>query len=225
MFSGGLSATKHTCCHTHSDTKKKSLTRRFGLGLHHCPVLCSSSALGNWGFLVCSLALHEVPKGLERRCLDASGFSRWDLVYLNIIANVEFGEGETKKHTKQQQQKTPKPNTNLMWLLLHWDNSELPHLSSLILKCCTSELAPFPYKNSCRVQNMSRKLTLPSSLFPCVVSCSFSRLYTPWYPVFLLFWGVSLPLWLLQVMFVFSIVAAVWTSALQYFFSSLLSSM
>lgn len=45
----------------------------------------------------------------------------------------------------------------------------------------------------------------------------FLQVYTPWDPVFLLFWGVSSTLWLLQVMFVFSVVAAVWSSALQYF--------
>lgn len=69
-----------------------------------------------------------------------------------------------------------------------------------------------------------RMFRLLSSLFLFIISLSFSRFYTSWYPIFLVFQGVSLPLWHLH-MFVLSAVAAVQSSALQCFDSKLQSSM
>lgn len=152
---------------------------------------------------VCSLALHEVPKGLEKRCLDASDFSRWGLIYLNRVANMAF----------------EKKGCQLIWLLLLRVNSEFLHFSSLVLKCCASKLVPSPYRNSCRVQNTGRKLG-------CCLAYSLSSSHTL-SPGFTLFLGISSIYSLLGgfftfvafagVVVVFSIVAAVWSSALQYF--------
>lgn len=54
----------------------------------HCFVLPALPSVTGVFWSVCSLALHEVRKGLERRCLDASDLSRWDLMYLNRVENM-----------------------------------------------------------------------------------------------------------------------------------------
>lgn len=130
----------------------------FGWGLHQCIGLCTSFALSNWGLLICSLALHKVPKGLERRWLDASDFSLWDLIYLNRVGNMGF-------------EKWMRKGCQLMWLFRPRVSSEFVYLRSLIL----NELVPSPYRNNCRVQNTGRKFSLLARLFPFIIIISLSQ--------------------------------------------------